>query len=316
MVAAPIDGASPLWNMQLKIIWQDYFSSGIFFNPINKIQIMKGEILLELRVKGLIVRETLLGETDKLLSVLTSEYGRIPVMAKGARSIRSRYMISTQLMCYSELTLYKRGDRFWLREALPVETFYAVRLELDLYALVQYLFDVCCEVCPERHPDGAGDMLRLILNTLYAIMTGKKKQELIKAAFELKTSILSGFAPDLSQCTDCGAAASDNADMTLDLVGGTLRCKQCSDRLAKAEMIFSKPSENKYTTAIRIVSPAVLSAMRYIENASIKRFLSFNLSEEYLKEFSSTCEAYLCNQIERSFTTLEFWHELRSRYSS
>ena len=153
MVAAPIDGASPLWNMQLKIIWQDYFSSGIFFNPINKIQIMKGEILLELRVKGLIVRETLLGETDKLLSVLTSEYGRIPVMAKGARSIRSRYMISTQLMCYSELTLYKRGDRFWLREALPVETFYAVRLELDLYALVQYLFDVCCEVCPERHPD-------------------------------------------------------------------------------------------------------------------------------------------------------------------
>lgn len=78
---------------------------------------------MELRVKGLIVRETLLGETDKLLSVLTSEYGRIPVMAKGARSIRSRYMTSTQLMCYSELTIYKRGDRFWLREALPVETF-------------------------------------------------------------------------------------------------------------------------------------------------------------------------------------------------
>ena len=51
---------------------------------------MKGAILLELRVKGLIVRETLLGETDKLLSVLTSEYGRIPVMAKGARSEERR----------------------------------------------------------------------------------------------------------------------------------------------------------------------------------------------------------------------------------
>ena len=109
---------------------------------------MKGAILLELRVKGLIVRETLLGETDKLLSVLTSEYGRIPVMAKGARSIRSRYMTSTQLMCYSELTIYKRGDRFWLREALPVETFYAIRLELDLYALVQYMFEMCIR---DRH---------------------------------------------------------------------------------------------------------------------------------------------------------------------
>ena len=270
---------------------------------------------MELRVKGLIVRETLLGETDKLLSVLTSEYGRIPEMAKGARSIRSRYMTSTQLMCYSELTIYKRGDRFWLREALPVETFYAIRLELDLYALVQYMFDVCCEVCPERHPDGAEDMLRLMLNTLYAVMTSKKTPQLIKAAFELKAAILSGFAPDLAQCADCGSPISENAETTLDLVGGTLRCRQCSDRLAKTEMIFAKMSEKK-STAIRIVSPAVLSAMRYIENSSIKRFLSFNLADEFTKEFSSTCEAYICSQIERSFTTLEFWHEIQSRYSS
>lgn len=268
------------------------------------------------RIRGLVVREIMIGETDKLLSVLTAEYGRISVMAKGARSIKSKYMTASQLMCFSEITVYQRNGRFWLREALPIETFYPIRLELDCYALVQYFFDICCELCPEGHAEGAEEMLRLMLNTLYAIMTCKKSQEQIKAAFEFKAVTEAGFAPELSACSDCGA--QDAERMTLDLTGGTLRCDACVKKSIKQDInnkLMPKAEKELGAVPVKLLSPPLLEALRFIEHASAKRFLSFSLSPELMNEFCSVCEAYLCNQLERSFETLEFWHQLRSRYA-
>ena len=183
----------------------------------------------ELRVRGLVVREVLLGETDKLLSVMTAEYGRIPIMAKGARSIKSHLITTAQLMCYSELTFYEREGRRWLREASPIEVFYPIRLDIEGFALAQYFFSICCELFPEGNADGAADMLRLLLNSLYAIMTDLRPQPLIKAAFEFKAMALSGFAPDLDGCAECGAV--DSPYMLLDLAdlahrgGAQRRCR-------------------------------------------------------------------------------------------
>lgn len=269
------------------------------------------------RIRGLVVREIMIGETDKLLSVLTAEYGRISVMAKGARSIKSKYMMSSQLMCFSEITVYQKSGRFWLREALPIETFYPIRLELDCYALVQYFFDICCELCPDGHAEGADEMLRLMLNTLYAIMTCKKSQEQIKAAFEFKAIATAGFAPELSGCADCGLQNAES--MILDLIGGTLRCGACVKKSIKQDInnkLMPLNETERGAVPVKILAPSTLEALRFIENASVKRFLSFSLAPELMNEFCAVCEAYLCNQLERGFETLEFWHQLRSRYAA
>lgn len=267
----------------------------------------------ELRVRGLVVRETLLGETDKLLSVLTAEYGRIPIMAKGARSIKSHLITSAQLMCYSDLTFYEREGRRWLREAVPVEVFYPIRLDIEGYALAQYMFSVCCELFPEGNSDGASDMLRLLLNTLYAIMTDMRSLPLIKAAFEFKAMVLSGFSPDLDCCCECGAQASPY--MLLDLTGGTLRCESCVERAIRADinrsLLERSEEERRGVVSSFSLSPEVLGLLRYIAAAPIKRFLSFHAEGAAAAQLCSVCESYLCNQLERGFETLDFWHSLR-----
>ena len=56
-------------------------------------------------VKGIVLRANDSKESDRILTVLTAEMGKIPVVAKGARSRRSKVAAATQLLTYSELTI-------------------------------------------------------------------------------------------------------------------------------------------------------------------------------------------------------------------
>ena len=49
---------------------------------------------------ALVIREVPYGESDKLLTLLTAEYGRVNVMAKGAKSLRSKLMTASQLFTW------------------------------------------------------------------------------------------------------------------------------------------------------------------------------------------------------------------------
>ena len=77
--------------------------------------------------KGLVIRETAVGEKDKLLTVLTHDLGIITVSAKGIRSVKNPNIASAQLFCYSNFVLYKKGDYFWLMEfLLPYNSVYYI----------------------------------------------------------------------------------------------------------------------------------------------------------------------------------------------
>ena len=56
-------------------------------------------------VHGLCVRETEIGEADKIITLVTMEYGRLSVSGKGVKSLKSRHMAATQPFAYSLFTL-------------------------------------------------------------------------------------------------------------------------------------------------------------------------------------------------------------------
>ena len=47
----------------------------------------------QIRVRGLVVRETQSGEYDKILTVITEEMGRISISGKGVRSLKSKSVL-------------------------------------------------------------------------------------------------------------------------------------------------------------------------------------------------------------------------------
>jgi DNA repair protein RecO (recombination protein O) len=58
------------------------------------------------------------------------------------------------------------------------------------------------------------------------------------------------------------------------------------------------------------VTPGILESMRYITMADSKRFLSFEASDETLERLAQITETYLTTQLERGFSTLDFYKSL------
>ena len=121
-------------------------------------------------VKGLVIKTVDIRESDRLITVFTEEMGIVTAMAKGARSLKSRQMSSTMQFCYSSFVLYRRDDNYWVREADLIESFFDIRRSIDGLALAAYIVEVLSDVAVA---EADKDLLRLSLNSLYAIASGK-----------------------------------------------------------------------------------------------------------------------------------------------
>ena len=242
-------------------------------------------------VKGIVLRESDSKESDKILTVLTGEMGKISVIAKGARSRRSKVSAAAQLLTYSELVLSESHGWQYLTEASTIELFDGVRSDVELLSLGSYFAEVIDFVSTDDAE--AGQLLPHLLNALYALGTLHRPQELVKAAFELRLMAMIGFEPLFDGCCACGAV--DPVDSVFDLQGGTLLCRACAQGGRFAPLTIG-----------------ALQACRHVLYGDPKRLYSFSLSEGDMKCFSYASQAYLSAMLDKKFHTLEFYKSLRS----
>lgn len=235
--------------------------------------------------RGVVLRETETKETDKILTLLTWEQGKIGVIARGARRKNSRFAAAAQSLAYAEWTLYQRKDWRYASDASTLDLFEDLRGDLGALALGCYMAELTEAICPEDEP--APELLRHLLNGLYALSTLGKPPALVKPAFELRLLCLAGYEPLADTCALCGK--EDPAEPVLDTVQGVLRCRDCGGGGGRPLCRDS------------------LAALRHIVYGDPKRLYSFRLGEEPLRRLSAASEAFLYAQLERGFPTLDFY---------
>lgn len=241
-------------------------------------------------VTGVVLRTTDTKETDKILTVLSPQLGKIPVIARGARRKNSRLAAACQLLAYDELTVYKRGAWYLLDEAATLELFPGVRRDIVQLSLASWFAELTEAVCPEEAP--APELAALLLNGLYALCYLEKDPVLVKAAFQWRLMALAGFQPFTDNCAVCGAA--EPAAPMLDVVHGVVRCGGC-----KGGGGLSLP-----------LTAAGLAALRHILTADGKNLYSFTLEPGALRALDHAGEAFIAAQLERNFRTLDYYKSL------
>lgn len=251
---------------------------------------------MDITLKGLVIGETKLGDNKKYIRVLTGEYGRISVIAHGASSIKSRHFAAVRLFTYSSFVLTKRRESYTLREAALIKSFFSLAHDAKSLALASYIVSVAEYVAAEGEDMGA--LMSLTLNSLYVLAESDKPRDIIKAAFELKCASVIGFAPALVACSHCGADIS-HEDVYMRVNAGDVVCEKCKDKLPPDEHELFAP-----------LSPALTSALRYIEYSDIKKIFSFSLPSEEARRLGDVCESYLCAHIETDFPALAVYDSL------
>ena len=254
-------------------------------------------------VKGLVIRSADVGEADRLITVFTKEEGTVTALVKGARSLKNRNMAATMQFCYSSFILYKKGDRLWVRESSLIESFFGLRSSIEGLSLAGYIVEVLSDITTASPEE---ELLRLALNSLYAIAESKYSLEKIKCAFEIRALAIIGYMPDVLNCRDCGGKLGE---FFFDIMSGNIQCFACHERdvLENKDVGFD-PSESRI---VRILSEGAKIALGYCIYSPLERLFSFNISDEDMSLLSGATEEYLVNQLERSFKSLEFYKEVR-----
>ena len=240
--------------------------------------------------QGLVLRVTDYSDHDALLTLLTREYGPLTVKARGLRRKNSPLTAACQLLAYGEYALFEYRGMYSINEARSLELFHGLRKDLLKLSLGTYFAQVAEVIAQEDMPNP--ELLSLVLNSLFALSKLNEPESKVKAVFELRCACIAGYFPDLDRCHVCGNDVPDRFDVS----AGVLECGGC---------------RSVESSGLRMpLSPGILESMRYITLCDPKRLLSFEASAESLERLSQITETYLTTQLERGFSTLDFYKSL------
>ena len=261
--------------------------------------------MTEIKQNGLVISERDYGENDKILIILTERYGKLPVIAKGAKSVRNRHMPSTQLFCYASFGLRKKGNFYSITDSDLIENYYDIRNDILKLSLASFICDVVNDVTQEGNNDD--EILRLTLNMLYAISKDKRPLEVIRATFEVRLAAELGFTPDIGACSVCHQKGC--GPYYFDIIDGIITCQGCKNKVSfhSDDNPFAQNGLNK---PLSIITQAVADAICYITGSRQERILSFSLEESEWTSFFDTAEKYLLNHLERGFFSLDFYKSM------
>ena len=227
----------------------------------------------EFQTTGMIIKETKVGEGNKIFTILTADLGKICASGAGVRSYKSKISGGCSLFCYSRFLLRKGRSKDILNivSAEKEMDFFELRYDIEKLALVNYICDIANRVTV-MHGD-CREILRLLLNTVYYTQKSEYSPK-IKPVFELRLMCEAGFAPNLECCESCGS--TENLRFFSADTSGVL-CSDCK--------------------SVGNITPSALDAMRYITSAPQKSIFSFDTDSETLSILEKTAEQYMLRNI-------------------
>lgn len=157
-----------------------------------------------LNTEALVLRAYKLGETSKVVVLLTRERGKVRAVARGARGGRPRYQSALEPLSEVRVTLYGRQGAELLRLGQAELLRSAFRTgEQSLEAAL--FLSSCAELLDAFSPEGEAEdrVYRLALAVLRAVQEGTDPG-LVTRYLEAWLLRLHGLYPPLDTCAACG----------------------------------------------------------------------------------------------------------------
>jgi DNA repair protein RecO (recombination protein O) len=175
---------------------------------------------------AIVLRARDYAESDRIVTLLTRDYGKIGGIAKGAKASRHRF--ERKLEPFSHVMLHFRrrphGQLVFITRA-EASDLVQFRIEEDLgrIALGAYMLELT-EVLTAEAGDAA-DAYRNLTSALAALST-RTADPALRQAFELRALGWAGFGLEFARCRACSNAADTEAVYFVAGRGGVV-CARC-----------------------------------------------------------------------------------------
>jgi DNA repair protein RecO (recombination protein O) len=175
---------------------------------------------------GLVVRTHDWSETSRIAVIWTREFGKVRVLAKGGRRLKSNFEVALDLLTVCSIVLLRKssGGLDLLTEARAEERFAGLRKDLRALNAAYYVAELLGDGTQDYDPHPA--LYEFSLDTLRKLAAGGEPMGLV-SAYELGWLGELGLRPVLDRCASCQTTELP-VRLTHSAIAGGLVCPACA----------------------------------------------------------------------------------------
>lgn len=248
------------------------------------------------KTEALVLRSIKFGETSRIVTFFSREFGLLKAIAKGARAARPRFGAALDLFARLDLVFYRKPQRdlHLVSQADLIDGFLPLSDDLQRYAFASAAMEFLGQVIrgEEAAPALYGEAVEAL------ILMGAAPRETLPyllRAFQLRVMGHLGHGLELTRCVVCGRDRKE--PRAVDPLAGGVLCGGCA-------------TEGPGSVAI---SPAALAALRAYTVNPLRAAIGQRLSPPVRAEAGRLVEAFLSAQLDtyRGLKSLRLAAEMR-----
>src|SRR4030042_2805392 len=205
-------------------------------------------MFIHYRTQGLILKKTDRGEASQLLTVYTKNYGKLKILGKAIRKIKSKLRSGADLFYLSDIEFIQGKTHKTLTDAILIDKFSQLRKELGKLSVANKISESLDNLA--RNEERDEKIWSLFLET-FEILNGHRSSiknfQLIYYHFFWKISTILGYKPELYSCSICQKKLIPNL-LFFNYQEGGIICSRCFQKVKEGEK----------------VSPEIIKILRFI----------------------------------------------------
>lgn len=241
------------------------------------------------KVIGIVLSDTNYSESSKILNVLTKEHGKIGIISKGCRNLKSSLRSVSSKLTYGYFNIYYKQEGLSVLISVDViNDFSYIKQDLFRIGYATFLSDLTNQVLKEAT---SNEIFDLFINGLIKINDGFDPM-IITNIIELKYLNYLGVMPILDCCSVCG---SNKKIVTISSFAGGYLCVNCY--------------KNEY-----IVDEKTIKLLRMFSYVDISKIKELNILPKNKNEINKFLENYYDRYTGIYLKSKDFLMQLREKY--
>ncbi len=146
-------------------------------------------------ITGMVLKAEPVNDYDRRVVLLTKEKGKISTFARGARRPNSKFLAATNPFCFGTFKLYEGRTSYNVMEAEITNYFEELRKDYEAACYGMYFLEVMDYYTRENSDEK--EMLKLLYQSLRALMHEGLSNVLVRYIFEMKAMVINGEFPGM-----------------------------------------------------------------------------------------------------------------------
>lgn len=158
----------------------------------------------EFKTEGIVLRCSDYRDYDRMLSLLTPDYGLINILARGVRRQSAKLRFAAELFTYGEYMLTEKSGRFTMTGCALTDCFYPLREDIDKMCAASVMLEIS-NYAGTQQPQP--ELFQLLRGCLFTTASSEAMPVAVLDVFFARLADISGYMPELDSCSVCGEKA-------------------------------------------------------------------------------------------------------------